>query len=80
MSDRVEVTLEPWSEDDFALLEQTVGDPQMMAHLGGAEAPEQMARRQDRFSSRTQAGSRSSERTWRGEDVYETGSWNAGKD
>jgi hypothetical protein len=36
-----DVVLQPWSEDDLALLEKLLGDPDMMAHLGGPENREQ---------------------------------------
>ena len=41
--------IEPWHEDDLALLEQLVGDPAMMEHLGGPERPEQIAARHQRY-------------------------------
>ncbi|HEY3961177.1 MAG TPA: GNAT family N-acetyltransferase [Gaiellaceae bacterium] len=43
------VHLEPWSEDDLPLLEQTLGDPAMMTYLGGPESPEQLVARQAKF-------------------------------
>lgn len=40
------VHLESWSEDDLSVLEQTLGDPEMMTYLGGPESPEQLVARQ----------------------------------
>jgi RimJ/RimL family protein N-acetyltransferase len=81
------VHIEPWGTDDFPLLEQTVGDPRMMEHLGGPESPAKMAERQARFeqpgsgmfkvvddASGNAVGSVGFwERTWHDEEVYETG-------
>lgn len=44
-----EVLLTPWSEGDLSLLEQLLGDSAMMAHLGGPESSEQIARRHQRY-------------------------------
>ena len=44
-----EVRLQPWSEDDLPLLRALLGDPQMMAHLGGPETEEQIVRRHQRY-------------------------------
>ena len=41
--------IESWHADDLALLEQLVGDPRMMEHLGGPERPEQIAARHLRY-------------------------------
>ncbi len=43
------VHLEPWGPDDLALLERLLGDPVMMAHLGGPESPEKIAERHQGF-------------------------------
>jgi RimJ/RimL family protein N-acetyltransferase len=43
------VRLEPWGKGDLALLEQLVGDPQMMEHLGGPESREKIVERQARY-------------------------------
>ncbi len=43
------VRLEPWSADDLPLLQRLVGDPAMMAHLGGPESAEQVVARQARY-------------------------------
>lgn len=44
-----DVLLQPWSEEDLPLLERLLGDPEMMAHLGGPESPEQILRRHQRY-------------------------------
>lgn len=44
-----DVTLRPWSEDDLFLLEKLLGDPNMMAHLGGPESSEQILQRHHRY-------------------------------
>lgn len=44
-----DVTLRPWSEDDLPLLQQLLGDPDMMTHLGGPETPEQIQKRHQRY-------------------------------
>jgi RimJ/RimL family protein N-acetyltransferase len=81
------VHLEPWAEGDLPLLERTLGDPRMTEHLGGPESPEKLAERQARFEQpgsgmfkiiddETGEGVGSVgywERTWHGEQVYETG-------
>jgi RimJ/RimL family protein N-acetyltransferase len=83
----VGVRLEPWGAGDLALLEQLLGDPAMMEHLGGPESRETIAARQARYEP---AGSGQFkivvedtgeavgwvgywERTWRLEPVYEIG-------
>jgi RimJ/RimL family protein N-acetyltransferase len=45
----VDVTLVPWADQDLALLEQLLGDPEMMEHLGGPETPEQIRQRHQRY-------------------------------
>lgn len=42
--------LEPWGAGDLALLRRLLGDPRMMAHLGGAERPEKIAKRQASYA------------------------------
>jgi RimJ/RimL family protein N-acetyltransferase len=81
------VRLEPWGGDDLALLEQLLGDPEMMAHLGGPESSAKIAERHARYA---EPGSRmfkivesaSGEpagwvgywpRTWRDAEVFEIG-------
>jgi RimJ/RimL family protein N-acetyltransferase len=81
------IHLEPWGKDDVPLLEQTVGDPAMMEHLGGPESAEKMAERQARYEQPSSGmfkivddetgeavGSVGFwERNWQGEEIYETG-------
>jgi RimJ/RimL family protein N-acetyltransferase len=81
------IRLEPWGEDDLPLLEQLLGDPEMMEHLGGAESPEKIAERQARYerddskmfkvvdgATGEAVGSVGYwERLWRDGEVYETG-------
>jgi RimJ/RimL family protein N-acetyltransferase len=85
----VDVALQPWSEDDLPLLQKLLGDPDMMAHLGGPESAEQIIRRHQRYlqlpetdhmfkivSSSTSEPLGSIgywEKTWRDRSVYETG-------
>jgi len=44
-----DVTLRPWSEDDLPLLQKLMGDPSLMAHLGGPETAEQIQNRHQRY-------------------------------
>jgi RimJ/RimL family protein N-acetyltransferase len=44
-----QVTLVPWAEKDLPLLEQLMGDPENMQHLGGIETPEQIRARHQRY-------------------------------
>jgi RimJ/RimL family protein N-acetyltransferase len=44
-----DVLLRSWSEEDLSLLEQLLGDPAMMTHLGGPESSEQILRRHQRY-------------------------------
>jgi RimJ/RimL family protein N-acetyltransferase len=81
------VHLEPWSEEDLPLLERLLGDPAMMAHLGGPETPEQIAGRHARYLAGAERDPQFRivdggagvgwvgywERSWRDRDVYETG-------
>ena len=51
------VRIEPWNAGDLTLLNQLVGDPRMMEHLGGPEAPEKIVERNARYvRTRTDAG------------------------
>jgi RimJ/RimL family protein N-acetyltransferase len=43
------VRIVPWGEADLPLLQQLLGDPAMMEHLGGPESPEKIAERQGRY-------------------------------
>jgi RimJ/RimL family protein N-acetyltransferase len=81
------IRIEPWGTGDLGLLEQCLGDPAMMTHLGGPESAEKIAERQSRYE---QPGSRQYkivdaatgegagyvgywEREWRDEQVFEIG-------
>jgi len=84
-----DVLLQPWSEGDLPLLEKLLGDPGMMAHLGGPETPEQIRKRHERYLHLPEtdhmfkvlwgpnveaAGSIGYwEKSWRDQQVYETG-------
>jgi RimJ/RimL family protein N-acetyltransferase len=81
------VRIEPWSDDDLPLLERLLGDPAMMAHLGGPETPEQIAGRHVRYLAGAERDPQFRivadgepvgwvgywEREWRDRDVYEIG-------
>jgi RimJ/RimL family protein N-acetyltransferase len=56
MSDRSAVRIEPWSEGDLPLLEKLLGDPAMMAHLGGPESREKIRERQGRYERLAESG------------------------
>jgi RimJ/RimL family protein N-acetyltransferase len=43
------VRIEAWAAGDLPLLEQILGDPAMMEHLGGPESHEQLVERQQRY-------------------------------
>ena len=81
------IRIEPWGTGDLGLLEQCLGDPAMMTHLGGPETAEKIAERQSRYE---QPGSRQYrivdaatgegagyvgywEREWRDQQVFEIG-------
>lgn len=51
-----EACLEPWSEEDLPLLENLLGDPEMMAHLGGPESREKIALRHRRYLQLPESG------------------------
>ena len=84
-----DVLLRPWSVGDLPLLEKLLGDPEMMAYLGGPETPEQIARRHQRYLqlpetdhmfkiiSNTTSEPLGSigywDRTWQDKPIYETG-------
>jgi RimJ/RimL family protein N-acetyltransferase len=44
-----EVFLQPWAENDLPLLEKLLGDPLMMAHLGGPESLEHIRERHQKY-------------------------------
>jgi RimJ/RimL family protein N-acetyltransferase len=50
------VHLESWSDDDLPVLEQTLGDPEMMTYLGGPESAEQLVARHAKFLALTTTG------------------------
>jgi hypothetical protein len=52
----VDVLIQPWSESDLELLQKLLGDPAMMAHLGGPESPEQILRRHQRYLHKPEDG------------------------
>jgi len=47
--DHVSVRIEPWGDGDLPLLERLLADPAMMAHLGGPERSERIAKRQAEY-------------------------------
>jgi RimJ/RimL family protein N-acetyltransferase len=55
-SGRITVRIEPWGEGDLPLVEKTVGDPEMMEHLGGPESSEKIAERQTRYERLADSG------------------------
>ena len=79
--------IEPWGEGDLPLLEQLLGDPAMMEHLGGPESHEKIAERHERYVSAESGLFKIFdeatgegigwvgywEREWRDEEVYEIG-------
>jgi RimJ/RimL family protein N-acetyltransferase len=85
----VDLLLQPWSENDLPLLEKLLGDPDMMAHLGGPESQEQIRRRHQRYlrlpatgpdhmfkimwGSEAVGNTGYWEKTWRDQLVYEMG-------
>jgi RimJ/RimL family protein N-acetyltransferase len=50
------IRLEPWGEGDLPLLRKTLGDPEMMKHLGGPESEEKLLERQRRFEGLADSG------------------------
>jgi|SRR5688500_108090 len=85
----VDLLLRPWAEDDLALLEKLLGDPDMMVHLGGPESSEQILKRHQRYlrlpetdhmfkivwglNSEAAGSIGFWEKTWHDQLVYETG-------
>ncbi len=77
--------LAPWSATDGDLLAALNGDPAMMAFLGGAETPQKIAERQERYSRPGSCqyrievdGARAGwvgywDREWDGREVHECG-------
>ncbi|MEU5877145.1 GNAT family N-acetyltransferase [Spirillospora sp. NPDC047279] len=83
----MEIRIEPWSEDDLALLRE-VNAPEMKRHLGGPETDEQVLARHRRYLETVPPdgqmytiavdGEKSGtigfwEKRWQGRPVYETG-------
>ena len=64
--------IEPWGTGDLALLEQLLGDPAMMEHLGGPESAQKIAERQGRYE---QPGSGMFKIVCAGEDCGSVGFW-----
>jgi len=50
------VQLEPWGENDLALVRRIMGDPAMTEHLGGPENEEKLAERQERYTKLDDSG------------------------
>lgn len=87
MSERRIVRIEPWGQGDLPLLEKTLGDPEMMEHLGGPESPESIAQRQIGYEEENSRQFKIVEEatgaaigwvgywelTWRDEQVFEIG-------
>ncbi len=48
--------IEPWGPHDLPLLHKTMGDAAMTQHLGGPEAPEQLAERQMKYQRLAASG------------------------
>jgi RimJ/RimL family protein N-acetyltransferase len=81
------IRIVPWREGNIALLQQLLGDPAMMEHLGGPETPEKIAERQARyekpdsrqFTIVDQATGQGVgwvgywEREWRDDEIFEMG-------
>lgn len=51
-----DVLIQPWAEEDLPLLQNLLGDPDMMTHLGGPETQEQILRRHQRYTHLPQHG------------------------
>jgi RimJ/RimL family protein N-acetyltransferase len=80
----VTILLERWTEDDLPLVQALVGDPVMMEHLGGPEAPDKIVERHRRYVDAPDAykivldGVGAGwvgfwEHEWQGEQIYEIG-------
>jgi len=52
----IQVMIQPWSGDDLSLLEQLMGDPEVMAHLGGPENHEKILLRHQRYQESSESG------------------------
>ncbi len=80
----MDLRLEPWTEDDLPLVQALLGDPAMMEHLGGPEAPDKIIERHARYMATptalkiTVVGVGAGwvgywEHEWQGEQIYEIG-------
>lgn len=49
MSLKISISLRPYGEDDFAVLQSTMGDPAMTTFLGGPESAEKLQARHARY-------------------------------
>jgi len=83
------IELESYGASDLPLLEKLLGNPDVMAHLGGPETPEQILQRHQRYLRLPETGTDCMfkivleakavgsigfwEKTWRDQPVYETG-------
>jgi hypothetical protein len=54
--DSITIALRPWAEQDFPLMERTLGDPAMTVHLGGPETPEKLKARHERYTRFSETG------------------------
>ncbi len=50
------LTLRPWTAADLAVLDRTIGNPQMMTYLGGPESPDALVRRHERYLALASSG------------------------
>lgn len=50
------IELVPWAEEDLPLLERSLSDPVMTAHLGGPETAEQIRARHARYVAHSRSG------------------------
>lgn len=55
MTERGQVSLEPWSDADRPLLDALMGDPEMTLYLGGPETTEKLDERHARYASNPHA-------------------------
>jgi RimJ/RimL family protein N-acetyltransferase len=52
----VDISLQPWAEDDLPLIMRLMSDSRVMAHLGGPETTEQIERRNKRYAHLSEDG------------------------
>src|SRR4051812_4244045 len=80
----VGISLAPWTKDDLPLVQALLGDPVMMEHLGGPEAPDKIVERHARYVENPSSfkivvdGVGAGwvgfwEHEWQGEQIYEIG-------